>query len=91
MKNLYNLFKRNGPLSTSIDPIAGNMNKPGTVIRGRTGDILRIFDHKSGKFIKPDSIRLGASVELNKDKLLSEAAKNNTDIINSSKFKKYFK
>jgi len=90
-QNLYNLFKRNGPLSTSIDPIAGNMNNPGTVIRGRTGDILRIFDHKSGKFIKPDSIRLGASVELNKDKLLSEAAKNNTDIINSSKFKKYFK
>ena len=90
-QNLYNLFKRNGPLSTSIDPIAGNMNKPGTVIRGRTGDILRIFDHKSGKFIKPDPIRLGASVELNKDNLLSEAVKNNTDIINSSKFKKYFK
>ncbi|MEC8540127.1 MAG: hypothetical protein VXY51_10345 [Pseudomonadota bacterium] len=74
-QNLYNLFKRNGPLSTSIDPIAGNMNKPGTVIRGRTGDILRIFDHKSGKFIKPDPIRLGASLELNKEKLLSEAAK----------------
>ncbi len=74
-QNLYNLFKRNGPLSTSIDPIAGNMNNPGTVIRGRTGDILRIFDHKSGKFIKPDPIRLGASLELNKEKLLSEAAK----------------
>ena len=74
-QNLYNLFKRNGPLSTSIDPIAGNLNNPGTVIRGRTGDILRIFDHKSGKFIKPDPIRLGASLELNKEKLLSEAAK----------------
>ena len=54
---MHNLFKRNGPLSTSIDPIAGNLNKPGTVIRGRTGDILRIFDHKSGKFIKIKEIK----------------------------------
>ena len=66
-QNLYRLFQRNAPLSTSVQ---GGQ----TVVRSRTGDILRIYDRNLNKFVKPPEFQL-FSHELDKEKLLSEAAK----------------
>ena len=66
-QNLYNLFQRNAPLSTSVQ---GGQ----TIVRSRTGDILRIYDRNLNKFVKPPEFQL-FSHELDKEKLLSEAAK----------------
>ena len=66
-QNLYGLFQRNAPLSTSVQ---GGQ----TVVRSRTGDILRIYDRNLNKFVKPPEFQL-FSHELDKEKLLSEAAK----------------
>ena len=65
--DLFRLFQRNEPLSTSVQ---GGQ----TVIRSRTGDILRIYDRNLNKFVKPPEFQL-FSHELDKEKLLSEAAK----------------
>ena len=66
-QNLYRLFQRNAPLSTSVQ---GGQ----TVVKSRTGDILRIYDRNLNKFVKPPEFQL-FSHELDKEKLLSEAAK----------------
>ena len=66
-QSLYKLFQRNAPLSTSVQ---GGQ----TVVKSRTGDILRIYDRKLNKFVKPPEFQL-FSHELDKEKLLSEAAK----------------
>ncbi len=66
-QNLYRLFQRNAPLSTSVQ---GGQ----TVVRSRTGDILRIYDRNLNKFVKPPEFQL-FSHELDKEKLLNEAAK----------------
>ena len=66
-QSLYKLFQRNAPLSTSVQ---GGQ----TVVKSRTGDILRIYDRKLNKFVKPPEFQL-FSHELDKEKLLSEATK----------------
>jgi len=66
-QSLYKLFQRNAPLSTSVQ---GGQ----TVVKSRTGDILRIYDRKLNKFVKPPEFQL-FSHELDKEKLLSEEAK----------------
>ena len=66
-QSMYKLFQRNAPLSTSVQ---GGQ----TVVKSRTGDILRIYDRKLNKFVKPPEFQL-FSHELDKEKLLSEAAK----------------
>ena len=66
-QSLYKLFQRNAPLSTSVQ---GGQ----TLVKSRTGDILRIYDRKLNKFVKPPEFQV-FSHELDKEKLLSEAAK----------------
>jgi hypothetical protein len=66
-QSMYKLFQRNAPLSTSVQ---GGQ----TIVKSRTGDILRIYDRKLNKFVKPPEFQL-FSHELDKEKLLSEAAK----------------
>ena len=65
--DLFRLLQRNEPLSTTVQ---GGQ----TIIKSRTGDILRIYDRKLNKFVKPPEFQL-FSHELDKEKLLSEAAK----------------
>ena len=60
-QSMYKLFQRNAPLSTSVQ---GGQ----TLVKSRTGDILRIYDRKLNKFVKPPEFQL-FSHELDKEKL----------------------
>ena len=63
----FKRFKTNAPLSTTVS--GGE-----TIVKGRTGTPLGTFDHRLARFREPPQFQL-FSHELDKEKLLSEAAK----------------